>query len=181
MAAAVSEDQFNKLLDEYRSNQLKFLTTQRPEYQKAAKIAQGAVEDALSAKQEVVNQQRRDMKHFAESYHEGTKEMFTLVEQADDMRGQAQKMVDNYDTSKSRYDAWSLSPSTSVAIDYLNGYGILWRIGVIMILFPLLILVGYYGGEMYYSYSSWFGSPFYGPPYGSVPLRSPLAMRTPFY
>jgi hypothetical protein len=137
----------------------------------------------LTGKQEVVNQQRRDMKHFAESYHDGTKEMFTLVEQAGDMRGQAQRMVDNYETSKSRQAAWSASPSTSVAIDYLRGYGMLWRVGVIMILFPLLILIGFYGGEMYYSYSSWFGSP-YGAPYPSPysPFRSPLTpMRSPFY
>ena len=162
---AVSEDQFNKLLDEYRSNQIKFLTTQRPEYQKAAKIAQTAVEDAIAEKQEGVTQQRRDMAHYVKSHAEGTKELFTLVEQAEDMRGDAQKMMDSYETSKGRYDAWSANPAVSAsAIDYDNGYAILWRVGLAMLLFLVLMFVAFYNPQRYdyvgapTASSSWFGS-----------------------
>lgn len=162
---AVSEDQFNKLLDEYRSNQIKFLTTQRPEYQKAAKIAQTAVEDAIAEKQEGVTQQRRDMAHYVKSHAEGTKELFTLVEQAEDMRGDAQKMMDSYETSKGRYDAWSANPAVSAsAIDYDNGYAILWRVGLAMLLFLVLMFLAFYNPQRYdyvgapTASSSWFGS-----------------------
>lgn len=149
MAAVVTEEQFNKLLDEFRSNQLQFLSTQRPEYKKAARIAQSAIEDALTAKQEVVNQQRRDMKHYTTSYSEGTKELFTLVDQADDMRGDAQKLMDNYERSKTRYEAWSEKPDPGSVVDYANGYGILWRVGVLMILLPFVVLLGFYSPQLY--------------------------------
>jgi hypothetical protein len=165
---AVTEDQFNKLLDEYRSNQLKFLTTQRPEYQKAAKIAQTAVEDAIAEKQEGVTQQRRDMAHYVKSHAEGTKELFTLMDQAVDMRGDAQKMMDSYETSKGRYDAWSASPVTGGKIDYDNGYAILWRVGLAMLLFLVLMLVGFYNPQRYdYASSSGAGGGWFG--FGATP------------
>lgn len=160
--AVVTEERFNKLLDEFRSNQLQFLTTQRPEYQKAAKISQSAIEDALMKKQETVTQQRRDMKHFSDSYSEGNKELFTLVESAGDMRGNAQKMMDKYETSKTRYETWSEKPTSGSVVDYAIGYGILWRVGIVMILFPVLILLAFYSPQLYQnvtsSSSSWFGS-----------------------
>jgi hypothetical protein len=166
--AVVTEEQFNKLLDEFRSNQLQFLTTQRPEYQKAAKISQSAIEDALMAKQETVNKQRRDMKHFANSYEEGTKELFTLVENAGDMRGNAQKMMDRYETSKTRYETWSEKSTPGSIVDYAVGYGILWRVGIIMILFPVLILLGFYSPQLY---QTAFSSPLTNPMLSSASPR----------
>jgi len=153
----MTEEQFNKLLDEYRSNQLQFLSTQRPEYKKAAQIAQSAIEDALSAKQETVSQQRRDMTHFTKSYSEGTKELFTLVDKADNMHKDAQTLMDSYETSKNRYDMWSEKPAPGSVIDYANGYGILWRVGVLMVLFPFVVLLGFYSPQLYQFASSYVG------------------------
>jgi hypothetical protein len=169
--AVVTEQQFNKLLDEFRSNQLQFLTTQRPEYQKAAKISQSAIEDALMTKQETVNQQRRDMNHFASSYAEGSKELFTLVDNAGDMRGNAQKMMDMYETSKTRYETWSEKSTPGSVVDYALGYGILWRVGIIMILFPVLILLGFYSPQLY---QSAFSSPLTTPMLSSASPRPGL-------
>ena len=169
----LSEDQFNKLLDEYRSNQLKFLTTQRPEYQKAAKIAQTAVEDAIAEKQEGVTQQRRDMAHYVKSHAEGTKELFTLVEQAGDMRGDAQKMIDSYETSKGRYESWSANPAVSgSAINYDNGYAILWRVGLAMLLFLVLMLVAFYNPQRYDYATPGMGSGWFGSPTPTTPMLS---------
>jgi len=168
--SAPEEEKFNKLLDEYRSNRLQYLSTQRPEYKQAADIAEGAVQDMLTKKQDSVNQQRKDMQTFASSYEEGRKELFSVHERAEDMRGDAQKLVDKYETSKQRYDAWSENPVSGSTVDYTLGYGILWRVGILMLLLPVIVFIGFYNPQLYdygglaTSSGSWFGSAGYGSP-----------------
>jgi hypothetical protein len=176
---AAESENFEKLLGQYRSNQLQYLTTQRPEYKKAADIAERAVQDALTKKQILVEDQRKAMTGFASEYASSHKELFTLADQANDMRGDTQKLVDKYETSKQRYDFWSEKPPTGSTIDYANGYGILWRVGIIMLIVPILILVGFYSPQLYelgVGVSSWFGSGYgsaYGPPMS--PYASPYS------
>ena len=178
MAAVTESENFEKLLDQYRSNQLQFLTTQRPEYKKAADLAEAAVQDALTKKQDTVNKQRKTMTGFASEYEDGNRELFTLADRANDMRGDTQRLVDKYETSKQRYDFWSEKPPEGGTIDYANGYGILWRVGVIMLILPILVLVGFYSPQLYemgVGASSWFSSgapPAYGSPYGSPPYST---------
>lgn len=169
---------FNKLLDEYRSNQIQYLSTQRPEYKKAADAAERAVQDALTNKQKTVDKQRKDMAHFASSYEDDTKELFTLADRGKDMRGDAEKLMDNYETSKQRYDAWSASPPPASVVDYANGFGILWRVGVLMLLLPILVLIGFYSPQLHQMSSSWLGGPTATPPGGS-PLYSPYYSPSP--
>lgn len=181
---AAESENFEKLLDQYRSNQLQFLTTQRPEFKKAADIAERAVQDALTKKQATVNEQRKAMTGFAAEYSEGNKELFTLADLAEDMRGDTQRLVDKYETSKQRYDSWSEKPPSGSKIDYANGYGILWRVGIIMLILPILVLVGFYSAQLYEmgaGVSSWFGgigapmSP-YGSPYPTSAYSTAPAM-----
>ena len=179
--AAAESENFEKLLDQYRSNQLQFLTTQRPEYKKAADIAEKAVQDALTKKQGTVDEQRKAMAGFAAQYESSNRELFTLADLAEDMRGDTQRLVDRYDTSKQRYDAWSEKPPSGSTIDYATGYRILWRVGIIMLILPILVMVGFYSPQLYdmgVGISSWFGgAPAYGSPYGS-PYASPF-LNTP--
>lgn len=186
---ASESENFEKLLGQYRSNQIQFLTTQRPEYKKAADIAERAVQDALTKKQGTVEEQRKAMTGFASEYANSHKELFTLADQANDMRGDTQKLVDKYETSKQRYDFWSEKPPAGSTIDYANGYGILWRVGIIMLIVPILILVGFYSPQLYEmgaGVSSWFGSPYaspyasaYGSPYASAYSTTPAMFSNP--
>jgi len=183
MSVPEEEQRFNKLLDEYRTNSLEYVTTQRPEYKNAADIAERAVQDALTKKQEAVIQQRKDMQSFATSYEEGQKELFTIRERGEDMRGDTQKLIDKYETSKQRYDAWSDNPLAPSTINYNLGYGILWRLGIIMLLLPTIMFVGFFNPQLYEyggfgaATGSWFGG--YGSPYSSV--YSPFSIRSPYY
>jgi hypothetical protein len=122
------------------------------------------------------------MSGFAAQYERGNKELFTLANFAEDKRGDTQKLVDRYDTSKQRYDAWSEKPPTGSTIDYANGYGILWRVGIIMLIVPVLVMVGFYSPQLYemgVGVSSWFGAPSTSPyGYGS-PYASPFSNARP--
>ena len=181
--SAPEEERFNKLLDEYRTNSLEYVSTQRPEYKKAADIAEGAVQDMLTKKQESVIQQKKDMQSFASSYEEGNKELFAIRERGEDMRGDTQKLIDKYETSKQRYDAWSDNPLAPSTIDYKLGYGILWRLGILMLLLPAIMFIGFFNPQLYEyggfgaSSGSWFGG--YGSPLSSV--YSPYSIRSPYY
>jgi hypothetical protein len=186
MSAAADEERFNKLLDEYRTNRLQYVSTQRPEYKKAADIAEGAVQDMLTKKQGAVNQQRKDMQSFASSYEEGRKELFSVQERGADMRDDTQKLIDTYETSKQRYDAWSENPVSGSTVDYALGYGILWRVGILMLLLPVIMFIGFYNPQLYdyggltASSGSWFGSygTGYGSGYGYGGLTSPYSTRS---
>ena len=183
MSVPEEEQRFNKLLDEYRSNSLEYLSTQRPEYKKAADIAEGAVQDMLTQKQESVIQQKKDMQSFASSYEEGHKELFTIRERGEDMRGDTQKLLDKYETSKQRYDSWTDNPLAPSTINYNLGYGILWRLGILMLLLPAIMFIGFFNPQLYEyggfgaATGSWFGSPLASPysPY------SPYSIRSPYY
>jgi hypothetical protein len=183
MSVPEEEQRFNKLLDEYRTNSLEYVSTQRPEYKNAADIAERAVQDALTKKQEAVIQQKKDMQSFATSYEEGQKELFTIRERGEDMRGDTQKLIDKYETSKQRYDAWSDNPLAPSTINYNLGYGILWRLGIIMLLLPTIMFIGFFNPQLYEyggfgaATGSWFGG--YGSPLSS--LYSPYSIRSPYY
>jgi hypothetical protein len=84
------------------------------------------------------------MKHFVGAYKEDGDALGEMQDRAGKMYKNAQKIQDNYETSKQRYDNWVKTEDPSPVIDYTNGYGILWRIGSIALCIIMLFWVGYY-------------------------------------
>jgi len=138
------DDTFNKLLDEYKSNYVQFVTTGSPEYQKAYTIARDAVQSMISEKQSGVEQERKAMKHYAGSYGADNASLSALHDKADGMQKNAQAIQDKYETSKKRYDTWVKNGQPGARIDYTNGYGFLWRVGALMVLLVLVFCIGFY-------------------------------------
>ena len=127
-------EQFNRLLDEYKTQYLFFLTSGEQKYKDAYNAVLTRIEEMISEKQAKVDAEKHTMKQFASSYKQD-KQTDTI---------DAQSLHDEYITSKVRYDTWTEQPVLdSPAIDVTNGYNILWRIGVCLIVLPVLVLVGY--------------------------------------
>jgi hypothetical protein len=137
-------EEFNKLLDEYQANYVQFLTTGIPDYERAYKNAQTAIEKILDDKRQRVDKEKKDMKHFAASYKEDNEDLGRLFNSASTMYQDAQSIQDQFETAKQRYDQFTETPEPSKAVDVSNGYKLLLRIGVILILIPVLFLLGYY-------------------------------------
>jgi len=149
------DDTFNKLLDEYKSNYVQFVTTGSQEYQKAYTIARDAIQSMISEKQAEVDKERQDMKHFAGAYTQDNQTLGALHDRAAGLQKNAQTIQDSYETSKQRYDNWLKNGEPSAIIDYTNGYGFLWRLGALMVLLVLVFWVAYYnpGGAAGYTSS----------------------------
>ena len=137
-------EDFNKLLEEYSGNYVQFLTTGLPDYERAYKNARNSIEKILLDKRERVDKEKRDMKHFANSYKEDNDELSNIFDSASTMYKDAQTIEDSYETSKQRYKEFTSKPETPKAVDVSNGYQLLLRIGIILILIPILFLLGFY-------------------------------------
>jgi len=155
---------FNKLLDEYRSNYVQFVTTGTEAYRTAYTRARDAIHDMLGQTQEVVDKERRDLQHFAGGYQQDNADLGQLHDKASGMSRNAQAIQDKYETAQERYDAWlNGGGSAKPVVDITNGYGLLWRFGALMVLLVLVFLIGYYnptGGV--YRPAPYYGNPFAG-------------------
>lgn len=138
------DDTFNKLLDEYKSNYVQFVTTGGQEYQKAYTIARDAIQSMISEKRGAVEKERQDMKHFVGAYKTDNESLGGLHDRAGNMHKNAQAIQDSFETSKQRYDNWLKNGEPSEIIDYTNGYGFLWRLGAVMVLLVLVFWIAYY-------------------------------------
>lgn len=156
-------DEFNKLLTEYKNQYLDFLATGGAEYKAAYQRVMSEIESMISAKRQEVDAQKSSMKHFVKSYAEDNRDLGGMVEDA-------QQLHDQYQTSKNRYEAWtedSKIPKAPV-LDISNGYSIMLRFGIFLILIPVLILVGWFTGGHHAmpsmrSINITQPSPFFGP------------------
>lgn len=137
-------EEFNKLLDEYQGNYVQFLTTGIPDYERAYKNAQDAIEKILMGKQQQVDKEKKDTQYFAKSYKQDNEDLTGLFNSASTMYQDAQSIQDNFETAKQRYAEFTKTPEPPKAVDVSNGYKLLLRIGIIFILIPVLFLLGYY-------------------------------------
>jgi CRISPR/Cas system CMR-associated protein Cmr5 small subunit len=134
-------EEFNKLLEEYQGNYVQFVTTGISDYERAYKNAQTAIETILNNKREQVEKEKKDMKYFANSYKQDNEDLSGLFDSASAMYQDAQSIQDNYETSKTRYDTFT---EKAPMIDIVNGYKLLFRIGIIFIIIPCVFLFMYY-------------------------------------
>ena len=139
---------FENLLNEYKSNYVQFLSTGNPAYKTAYMNAQEAIDKAILARQDEVEDQKRDMKRFADSYQEGNSELSDIYDSVTGMFQNAQQIEDTYQAAKGRYNQVASPESGGPAINIANGYAFLMRFGLILIILPLLFFIGYWSPQI---------------------------------
>ncbi len=132
-------EDFNRLLTEYKNQYLQFLSTGDQSFRAAYERTLEAIEEAISTKREQVDADKAAMKHFAASYQANNEELEGVVARATALKS-AQEQHDEYSTAKDRYEA---AERTTPVVDVSSGYSILLRIGVFLILLPILLYLGY--------------------------------------
>jgi hypothetical protein len=136
------------LLNEYKSNYVQFLSTGNAAYKTAYMNAQEAIDKAILARQKEVENQKRDMNQFTESYQEGNTELSDLYDSASGLFMNAQQIEDTYRGAKQRYDQLVSPESGEPTLNVSNGYAFLLRFGLILILLPVLFLIGYWSPQI---------------------------------
>ena len=137
-------DNFNKLLDQYKTQYLTFLNSGDDSAKAAYQKAYEAIESLLSEKQQAVLSEKRNLAHFTKSYQQSNQDLQDVSSGAQDLMRNAQDIHDDYTTAKSRYDDWTANPPPiENKIDVSVGYAILLRIGILLILLPVLLYAGY--------------------------------------
>ena len=139
---------FEKMMDEYKSNYIQFVTTGNEAYKTAYKNAQDAIDRMLTARQDEVKSQKSDMQHFVDSYQNGNDDMGNEYDRAAELHTSAQKISDDYEAAKNRYDLYTENSPKLPIIDISNGYAMILRLGIVLILIPIMFLVGFWSPQM---------------------------------
>jgi hypothetical protein len=139
---------FENLLTQYKSNYVQFLSSGNPAYKTAYQNAQDAIEKVIQDRQAEVEEQKHDMKRFADSYQEGNSELSDIYDSASGLFMNAQQIEDTYRTAKQRYDKVVAPGSDTPALDVANGYAFLLRFGLILIFLPILFLIGWWSPQI---------------------------------
>lgn len=143
-------DEFNKLLDQYKTLYLQFLSSGDAQYKRGYENAYEAIEKTLASKQSEVDSEKRDLQRFASSYEQSNADLQDITKGASGIVRDAQQLHDEYETSKERYDFWTAYPPPAQSnVDVSVGYAILLRIGIFMMLLPILVYVGYLVPDLY--------------------------------
>lgn len=137
-------EEFNQILNTWKDTYVQYITTGDENDKQAYQSAQEAIEQTLSAKRARVEREQADMKQFANSYAKSNADLASTVDNAQSLVNNAQSLYDSYVTSKNRFDTWTEGPvPTKPTLDVSNGYAILLRVGIFLILLPILLFVGY--------------------------------------
>ena len=139
---------FEKMMDEYKSNYVQFVTTGNEAYKTAYKNAQDAIDKMLTARQDEVKSQKDDMQKFVDSYKTGNDEMGEQYDKASELHDNAQKISDEYDAAKNRYDLYTENSPKLPTLDISNGYAMILRFGIVLILIPIMFLVAFWSPQM---------------------------------
>jgi len=139
---------FEKMMEEYKSNYVQFVTTGNEAYRTAYRNAQDAIDKMLTARQEEVTSQKDDMQEFVQSYQNGNDEMGEEYNRASELHENAQKIADEYEAAKNRYDLYNEKTPKLPTIDISNGYAMILRIGIVLILIPIMFLIAFWSPQM---------------------------------
>ena len=163
--------EFNDLLEEYKTQYLNFLSTGSAEAKAAYNRVKQGIEDAITEKREQVDREKKSMRHFARNYKEDNDQIQTVMNTANVLSEDAQQINDDYIESKNRFDEWTSSPTPKAQpVDVSNGYAIMLRVGIFLLMLPILFFVGFYTPTMFgfnqppiSSAFSTVSSPFFSP------------------
>ena len=138
-------EEFNRLLDEYKNQYLNFLSSGSAEAKAAYQRVMQGIEEAISTKREQVESEKRAMKHFAGSYQKDNDDLKNTMETANELSQNAQQINDEYVESQKRFEEWTSSPAPKAElVDVSNGYSIMMRVGILLLMLPILFLIGFY-------------------------------------
>lgn len=140
--------EFEQMMAEYKSNYVEFLATGNEAYKTAYRNAQDAIEKMVSARQAQVESQKKDMQQFAASYEEGNAAMGEQYDEAAELHSNAQRIADEYEAAKNRYDLYTKNKPTLPSVDISNGYAMVLRFGIVLFLLPILFLIAYWSPQM---------------------------------
>ena len=168
---------FEQMMAEYKSNYVEFLATGNEAYKTAYKNAQDAIEKMVGARQAQVESQKKDMQQFVASYEAGNEAMGDTVDEAAELHANAQAIEDNYLAAKNRYDQYTENTPILPSVDVSNGYAMVFRFGIVLLLLPILFLIAYWSPQM----NPWATSAIRpGQPFTmniTSPMMSPLSPR----
>lgn len=133
-------NEFDRLLEEYKNMYLQFLVTGLPQYKTAYKLAQEKIEKAISEKQGELEHHEKSMKQFTENYKKDNDDIKKLNNASSEMLNNAQEIHDSYEASKKRFHA-EKDAVVEAKVDFSTAYSILLRIGIIIMLIPILLYV----------------------------------------
>jgi hypothetical protein len=102
----------------------------------------------VSSRQAQVESQKKDMQEFAGSYEEGNDEMSKKYDEAAELHSNAQKISDEYEAAKNRYELYTKNKPTLPSVDVSNGYAMVLRFGIVLFLLPILFLIAYWSPQM---------------------------------
>lgn len=164
-------EEFNRLLNEYKNQYLQFLATGNSQFRNAYETVMRSIEETIQRKREQVDSQKSAMKHFVRTYKKDNDDIAGMVDSTSSLAKTSMQAHDEYLTSKDRYDTWTTDPSApkKPVVDVANGYAIMLRFGIFLILIPVLIFIGWLGSGYMSSSSMAPGSinitqsPFFGP------------------
>jgi uncharacterized membrane protein YkgB len=141
---------FEELLQQYKSNYVQWISTGNDAYKTAYENAQDSIEKLVSAKQDSVESQKEDMNHFVNSYKDGNDEMSEEYDKAAGLYSTAQQIEDDYQAAKNRYDLYTEDSvkNNIPSVDVTTGYSMVLRIGIILVILPILFLVGFWSPSM---------------------------------
>lgn len=140
--------EFEQMMAEYKSNYVEFLATGNEAYKTAYKNAQDAIEKMVGARQAQVESQKKDMQEFVASYEAGNEAMGNTADEAAELHENAQAIEDKYLAAKNRYDLYTENMPTLPSVNISNGYAMVFRFGIILLLLPILFLVAYWSPQM---------------------------------
>jgi hypothetical protein len=140
--------EFEQMMAEYKSNYVEFLATGNQAYKTAYRNAQDAIEKMIGARQTQVESQKNDMQQFVASYESGNEAMGDTVDEAAELHSNAQKIADEYDAAKNRYDLYTKNMPTLPSVDISSGYAMVLRFGIVLFLLPILFLIAYWSPQM---------------------------------
>lgn len=140
--------EFEQMMAEYKSNYVEFLATGNEAYKTAYRNAQDAIEKMVSARQAQVESQKKDMQQFVASYEAGNEAMGGTVDEAAELHANAQAIEDDYLAAKNRYDLYREHEPTVPSVNISNGYAMVFRFGIVLLLLPILFLIAYWSPQM---------------------------------
>lgn len=158
-------------MNEYKNQYLQFLATGNSQFRNAYETVMRSIEETIQRKREQVDSQKSAMKHFVRTYKKDNDDIAGMVDSTSSLAKTSMQAHDEYLTSKDRYDTWTTDPSApkKPVVDVANGYAIMLRFGIFLILIPVLIFIGWLGSGYMSSSSMAPGSinitqsPFFGP------------------
>lgn len=139
---ASADEQFQSLLNSYRSNYMQYVVTGQGAYKTAYEKVYDQIEQMIQARAQQVNNEKTAASQFLNNFKQDNDEIQGMRDQVHSMVEDVQQTKNQYESAKSRYEntdvLTSLSPKNEI------GLGIVLRLGILILLIPIFFILGYF-------------------------------------